>query len=42
MFGSQIAVVAERHLGRFPAQCIHDPGDVLAGREQVIGHADPR
>ena len=41
-FGRQIAVISERHTGTFPAQRVHDSGEVLAAGEQVLVEPHPR
>lgn len=41
-FGSKIAIIGERHAGTFPAQCVHDPGQIFARDEQVLIKTYPR
>jgi hypothetical protein len=42
LFRRQIAIVRERHPRRLPPQRIHDAGEVLPAREQVLIESDPR
>lgn len=41
MLRSQIPVIGKRHTRRFPPQCVHDAGKILAARKQILIEPDP-
>lgn len=42
LLGRKIAVIGKRHARAFPAQRVHDAGEILSGNEQVLIEPDPR
>ena len=38
----KVAIVGERHAGALPAQRIHDPGQILPDRKQILVEPHPR
>lgn len=42
LLSSEVPVVGKRHSRRLPPQRIHNPGQILTAREQVLIEPDPR